>query len=154
LQAHACFDLLAAAVFRPTKANETFGFVDVRARRGRDAREGGHVLAGPSCKITTGSGNDEQTATKRGKLTWKIHTASRAHIRASHATPRIALAKMMASVSDNIRTLTGVFTTPLQIMSDEPASLTCSPDADALGRPCRILLAIAVISDKAPPQSN
>jgi hypothetical protein len=30
---------------------------------------------------------------------------------------------MMASVSDNIRALTGVFTTPLQIMSDEPASL-------------------------------
>ena len=27
---------------------------------------------------------------------------ARAHIRASHTTPRIALAKMMASVSDNI----------------------------------------------------
>jgi len=59
---------------------------------------------------------------------------------------------MMASVSDNIRILTGVFTTALQIMSDEPASLNWLPDADALGRPCRILFAIAVISDKVPPQ--
>jgi hypothetical protein len=31
------------------------------------------MLAGPSCKITTGSGNDEQIAAKRGKFTWKIH---------------------------------------------------------------------------------
>jgi hypothetical protein len=61
---------------------------------------------------------------------------------------------MMASVSDNIRALTAVFTTPLQIMSDEPACLSWLPDADALDRPCRILFAIAVISDKAPPQSN
>jgi hypothetical protein len=59
---------------------------------------------------------------------------------------------MMASVSDNIRILTGVFTTALQIMSDEPAFLNWLPDADALGRPCRILFAIAVISDKVPPQ--
>jgi hypothetical protein len=69
LQAHARFDLLAAAVFRPTKANETFGFVDVRPRRGPDAKEGRDMLAGPSCKITTGSGNDEQIAAKRGKFT-------------------------------------------------------------------------------------
>jgi len=55
----------------------------------------------------------------------------------------------MASVSDNIRVSTGVFTTPLQIMSDEPASLSWLPDEDALDRPCRILFAIAVISDKA-----
>jgi hypothetical protein len=80
--------------------------------------------------------------------------ASRGHIRASHATPRIALAKMMASVSDNIRAFTSVFTTPLQIISNELASLSWLPDADALDRPCRILFAIAVISDKAPPQSN
>ena len=58
----------------------------------------------------------------------------------------------MASVSDNIRILTGVFTTALQIMSDEPAFLNWLPDADALGRPFRILFAIAVISDKVPPQ--
>jgi hypothetical protein len=38
-------------------------------RRGPDAREGRDVLAGPSCKITTGSGNDEQIAAKRGKFT-------------------------------------------------------------------------------------
>jgi hypothetical protein len=31
---------------------------------------------------------------------------------ASHTTPRIALAKMMASVSDNIYTFTDVFVTP------------------------------------------
>lgn len=49
------------------KANETFGFVVVRAPR-RD------ILAGPSCKITTGSGNDEQTAARRGKRTWKNHS--------------------------------------------------------------------------------
>jgi hypothetical protein len=54
---------------------------------------------------------------------------------------------MMASVSDSIRALTGVFTTLLQIMSDEPASSSWLPDADALDRPCRILFAIAVISD-------
>jgi hypothetical protein len=84
----------------------------------------------------------------------KFIAASRRHIRASHATPRIALAKTMASVSDNIRASTGVFTTPLQIMSDEPAFLTWLPDEDALDRPCRILFAIAVISDKASPQSN
>jgi hypothetical protein len=146
LQAHACFDLLAAAVFRPTKADETFGFVDVRA----PAWPG--CMAGPSCKITTGSGNDEQIAAKRGKFTWMA--ASRGHIRASHATPRIALAKMMASVSDNIRALTSVFTTPLQIMSNELTFLSWLPDADALDRPCRILFAIAVISDKASPRSN
>jgi hypothetical protein len=57
----------------------------------------------------------------------KFIAASRGHIRASHTTPRIALAKMMASVSDNIRALTGVFTTLLQIMSDEPASLVGCP---------------------------
>ena len=119
-------------------------------RRGRDAREGRDILARPSCKITTGSGNDEQTAARRGKRTWKIIATSRRHIRASNATPRIALAKMMASVSDSIRALTaltGVFTTLLQIMSDEPASSSWLPDADALDRPCRILFAIAVISD-------
>jgi hypothetical protein len=116
-------------------------------RRGRDAREGRDILAGPSCKITTGSGNDEQTAARRGKFTCKAMAASRGHVSASHATPRIALAKMMASVSDSIRALTGVFTTLLQIMSDEPASSSWLPDADALDRPCRILFAIAVISD-------
>jgi hypothetical protein len=84
----------------------------------------------------------------------KFIAASRCHIRASHATPRIALAKTMASVSDNIRASTGVFTTPLQIMSDEPAFLIWLPDEDAFDRPCRILFAIAVISDKASPQSN
>jgi hypothetical protein len=89
-------------------------------RRGRDAREGRDILARPSCKITTGSGNDEQTAARRGKFTCKAMAASRGHVSASHATPRIALAKMMASVSDSIRALTGVFTTLLQIMSDEP----------------------------------
>ena len=73
--------------------------------------------------------------------------ASRGHIRASHATPRIALAKIMASVSDNIQALTRVFTTPLQIMSE---SLIWLPDADAFDRPCRILFEIAVISDEAP----
>jgi hypothetical protein len=108
------FRPLAAAVFRPTKADETFGFVDVRAPTWPGC------MAGPSCKITTGSGNDEQIAAKRGKFTCKAMAASRGHISASHATPRIALAKMMASVSDNIRALTGVFTTLLQIMSDEP----------------------------------
>ena len=116
-------------------------------RRGRDAREGRDILAGPSCKITTGSGNDEQTAARRGKFTCKAMAASRGHVSASHATPRIALAKMMASVSDSIRALTGVFTTLLQIMSDEPPSSSWLPDADALDRPCRILFAIAVISD-------
>jgi hypothetical protein len=80
----------------------------------------------------------------------KFIAASRGHIRASHATPRIALAKIMASVSDNIQALTRVFTTPLQIMSDEPASLIWLPDADAFDRPCRILFEIAVISDEAP----
>jgi hypothetical protein len=64
---------LAAAVFRPMKANETFGFVDVRAPAWPGARESRDVLAGPSCKITTGSGNDEQIAAKRGKFTRKIH---------------------------------------------------------------------------------
>jgi hypothetical protein len=29
------------------------------------------MSAAPSCKITTGSGNDEQIAAKRGKFTWK-----------------------------------------------------------------------------------
>ena len=116
-------------------------------RRGRDAREGRDILARPSCKITTGSGNDEQTAARRGKFTCKAMAASRGHVSASHATPRIALAKMMASVSDSIRALTGVFTTLLQIMSDEPASSSWLPDADALDRPCRILFAIAVISE-------
>jgi hypothetical protein len=53
--------------------------------------------------------------------------ASRGHIRASHATPRIALAKMMASVSDNILALTSVFTTPLQIMSNELRILVGCP---------------------------
>ena len=61
---------------------------------------------------------------------------------------------MMASVSDNIRALTGVFTILLQIMSDERAAVTWLPDVDAFDRPCRILFAIAVISDEAPPQSN
>jgi hypothetical protein len=120
-------------------------------RRGRDAREGRDILAGPSCKITTGSGNDEQTAARRGKRTWKIIATSRRHIRASNATPRIALAKMMASVSENIRASTSVFTTtPLQTNCVEPASLSWLPDADAFDRPCRILFAIAVISDEAP----
>jgi hypothetical protein len=32
--------------------------------------------------------------------------------------------------------------------------LSWLPDEDALDRPCRILFAIAVISDKASPQSN
>jgi len=58
LQAYACFDLFAAAVFRPTKANET-----LRLWEGRD------MSAGPSCKIITGSDNDEQIAAKRGKFT-------------------------------------------------------------------------------------
>jgi hypothetical protein len=99
-------------------------------RRGRDAREGRDILAGPSCKIMS-------------------------HIRASNATPRIALAKMMASVSENIRASTSVFTTtPLQTNCVEPASLSWLPDADAFDRPCRILFAIAVISDEGPPQSN
>ncbi len=44
--------------------------------------------------------------------------------------PGFALAKMMASVSDNIHILTGVFTTALQIMSDEPVSFNWLPDAD------------------------
>ena len=68
--------------------------------------------------------------------------------------PGFALAKMMASVSDNIRILTGVFTTALQIMSDEPAFVNWLPDEDAFDRPCRILFAIPVISDKASPQSK
>jgi hypothetical protein len=51
------------------KANETFGFVDVRAPAWPGAREGRDMLAGPSCKIITGSDNDEQIAAKRGKFT-------------------------------------------------------------------------------------
>jgi hypothetical protein len=43
-------------------------------------------------------------------------TSRQRHIRASHTTPRIALAKMMASVSDNICAFTLVATTPDQIM--------------------------------------
>jgi hypothetical protein len=55
------------------KANETFGFVDVRAPawpgcKGRRRHVGGAKLQDHD------SGNDEQTAAKRGKLTWKIHS--------------------------------------------------------------------------------
>jgi hypothetical protein len=62
------------------------------------------------------------TAAKRGvvsatvRLSWPRHRrpkfCDRGHIMASHTTPRIALAKMMASVSDNIYTFTDVFVTP------------------------------------------
>jgi hypothetical protein len=58
---------------------------------------------------------------------------------------------MMASVSDNIRNLTGVFTTPSPNY-DNPASFNWLPDADALGRLCHILCAIAVILVK--PRRN
>jgi len=51
---------------RPAKL---FGFVDVRAPAWPGAREGRDMLAGPSCKIITGSDNDEQIAAKRGKFT-------------------------------------------------------------------------------------
>jgi hypothetical protein len=50
---------------RPTKL---FGFVDIRAPAW-GAREGRDMLVGPSCKIITGSDNDEQIAAKRGKFT-------------------------------------------------------------------------------------
>jgi len=66
----------------------------------------------------------------------------------------VADAESPGELAPLIRALTGVFTTLLQIMSDEPASSSWLPDADALDRPCRILFAIAVISDEAPPQSN
>jgi hypothetical protein len=58
---------------------------------------------------------------------------------------------MMASVSDNICNLTGVFTIPSP-NHDDPASFNWLLDADALGRLCHILCAIAVIS--APSTEN
>jgi hypothetical protein len=59
---------------------------------------------------------------------------------------------MMASVSDNIRTLTGVFTTPSP-NHDDPATYNWLPDADALGRFCHILCAIKPRRNQTgPPQ--
>jgi hypothetical protein len=60
---------------------------------------------------------------------------------------------MMASVSDNIRTLTGVFTTPSP-NHDDPASFNWLPDADALWSILPHLVRNCGDTDKAPPQSN
>jgi hypothetical protein len=47
---------------------------------------------------------------------WLVSTRIGArHVRANHNTPRITLAKMMASPSDSVRSLAGIFMTHLHV---------------------------------------
>jgi hypothetical protein len=93
-------------------------------RRGLDAREGRDMSAAPSCKITTGSGNDEQIAAKRGKFTWK----GQGHVET------LLIEGFMRDMPDTIGITFGVASSvaPIGILGDAAGELVPTPSGDGM----------------------